>query len=60
LTNRESFNGIDTWIEALQKTVVHEQVLTLVGNKTDLEHEYVIYNALLFIEGKLVRRRQRI
>lgn len=41
LTNYTSFQDIKTWITELQRTVVEQMVLTLVGNKCDLPERAV-------------------
>lgn len=41
LTNYNSFVDIKTWISELQRTVVDQIVLTLVGNKCDLPERAV-------------------
>lgn len=36
MTNRKSFDSIDTWLEDLSENVSDEAVLMLLGNKSDL------------------------
>ncbi len=45
ITNRNSFEAVDKWIEEFRSVVDSEIPLTLIGNKIDLAHERKVTSA---------------